>query len=51
MIGDVPVDSETVVVTLSISKFVGSTRFFGSAHKGRVCVRAFIGSEYALVFL
>jgi hypothetical protein len=41
--GDVPVDSETHVVTSSISRFAGLTQFFGGAHKSRIYVRAFIG--------
>ena len=43
VVGDVPVDSEAPMVTLSISRFAGPTRFFGGTHRGRVCVRAFIG--------
>jgi hypothetical protein len=43
VVGDVSIDSEAPVVTLSISRFADSTRFFGGAHKGRVCVRAFLG--------
>jgi hypothetical protein len=38
-----PVDSETFVVTLSISRFAGPIQFFGGAHRGMVCVRAFVG--------
>jgi hypothetical protein len=42
VVGDVPVDSEAPVVTSSISPgFAGSV--FEDAHRGRVCVRAFIG--------
>jgi len=36
VVGDVPVDSESLVVTSSISRFVGPTWFFGGAHRGRV---------------
>ena len=42
VIGDVPVDNETPVVTSSISKFTRSTQFFVGAHMGRVYIRAFI---------
>ena len=42
VVGDVPVDSEAPVVTSSISPgFAGPV--FEDAHRGRVCVRAFIG--------
>jgi hypothetical protein len=43
MVGDEPDDSEALVVTSSISRFPGPTQFFGGAHRGRVCVRMFIG--------
>jgi hypothetical protein len=43
MVGDVPVKSEASTVTSSISRFAGPTQFLGGAHRGRVCVRAFIG--------
>ena len=49
VIGDVPVDNETSVVTSSISsrEFVGP--IFEGAYKGRVCVHVFIGmSVHAL---
>ena len=49
VIGDVPVDNETSVVTSSISSrgFVGP--IFEGAYKGRVCVHVFIGmSVHAL---
>jgi hypothetical protein len=39
---DVPVDDEALVVTSRISRSVGA-QSFGSAHRGRVCVRVFIG--------
>ena len=42
MVGEVSVDSEASVVTSSISRFAGPTQFFEGAHRGRVCVRAFI---------
>jgi len=42
VVGDVPVDSKASVVTSSISRFAGPTRFFGGAHRGRVCVCVFI---------
>jgi len=43
VVGDVPVDNEAPIVTSSISRFTGLTRFFRGAHWGRVCVRTFIG--------
>ena len=48
VVGDVPVDNEAPVVTSSISLgFAGPV--FEDAHRGRVCVRAFIGvSAHAL---
>ena len=42
VVGDVLVDSEAHVVTSSISRFAGPTQFFESAHRCRVCVRAFL---------
>jgi hypothetical protein len=42
VVDDAPVDSETPVVTLSISRrFVGL--FFKDAHRGKVYARMFIG--------
>ena len=40
---DVLVDSETPVVTSSISRPDIPAQYFGGAHRGRVCMRAFIG--------
>jgi len=37
VVGDVPVDSETPVVTSSISRFVSSFWFVEGTHRGRVC--------------
>ena len=42
VVGDVPVNSETPVVTSSILRFAGPTQFFRCAHMGRVYVRTFI---------
>jgi hypothetical protein len=42
VVSDVPVDDEAPVVTSRISKSPGA-QSFGGAHKGRVCVRVFIG--------
>jgi hypothetical protein len=42
VVDDVPVDNEAAVVTSSISRFAGPTRFFRDAHRGRVYVRVFI---------
>ena len=41
MRGDVPIDSETLVVTSSISRFADQS--LGSTHRGRVHLYAFIG--------
>jgi hypothetical protein len=42
VVSDVPVDDEAPVVTSRISRSAGA-QFFGGAHRGRVCVRVFIG--------
>jgi hypothetical protein len=42
VVSDVPVDDEEPLVTLGISRSVGA-QSFGGAHRGRVCVRVFIG--------
>jgi hypothetical protein len=42
MVSDVPVDDEALFVTSGISRSAGA-QFFGGAHRGRVCVRVFIG--------
>jgi hypothetical protein len=42
VVGDVPIDEEAPVVTSRISRSVGA-QSFGGAHRGRVCVRVFIG--------
>jgi hypothetical protein len=41
VVSDVPVDDESPLVTLGISRSAGA-QFFGGAHRGRVCVRVFI---------
>jgi hypothetical protein len=43
VIDDVPVDSETPLLTLSILRFIGPSQFFRDAHRSRVCVHALIG--------
>lgn len=40
MVGDLPVNSETSVMTAIILRYIGL--FFGGAHKGRVYVYVFI---------
>jgi hypothetical protein len=40
---DVPIDSEVLVVTLSISRPDSPVQSFRGAHRGRMYVRAFIG--------
>ena len=42
VVNNVPINSEAPVMTSSISRFAGPTRFFGDAHRDRVCVCAFI---------
>jgi hypothetical protein len=42
VVSDVPVDDEAPVATSRISKSAGA-QSFGGAHRGRVCVRVFIG--------
>jgi hypothetical protein len=42
VVNDVPVDDEAPVVTSRISRSVGAQSFEG-AHRGRACVRVFIG--------
>jgi hypothetical protein len=42
VVSDVPVDDEMPVVTSRIFRSTGA-QSFGGAHRGRVCVRVFIG--------
>ena len=42
MVSDVSVDNEASVVTSGIFRSAGA-QSFGGAHRGRVCVRVFIG--------
>jgi hypothetical protein len=49
--GNIPVDSKTPVVTSSISRSDLPAQSFEGAHRGRVCVCAFIGmSAYACMW-
>jgi hypothetical protein len=41
--GDVPVDSETLLVTDFVNLKIKLVQSFGGAHRGRMCVRVFIG--------
>jgi hypothetical protein len=41
--GDVPVDSEALLVTDFVNLKIKPTQSFRGAHRGRVCVRVFIG--------
>jgi hypothetical protein len=41
--GDVSVDSKTLLVTDFVNLKIKSAQSFGCAHRGRVCVRVFIG--------
>jgi hypothetical protein len=40
---DVPVDSETLLVTDFVNLKIKSAQSFRGAHRGRMCVRMFIG--------
>jgi hypothetical protein len=42
VVSDVPVDDEALVMTSRISRSAGA-QSFGGAHRGKVCVRVFIG--------
>jgi hypothetical protein len=42
VVSDVPVDDKAPVVTSRTSRSAGASSF-GGAHRGRVCVRVFIG--------
>jgi hypothetical protein len=42
VVSDVPVDDEAPLVTSGISRSAGA-QSFGGAHRGRVCVRVFVG--------
>jgi hypothetical protein len=41
--GDVPVDSEALLMTDFVNLKIKLAQSFGSAHKGRVCMHMFIG--------
>jgi hypothetical protein len=41
--GDVPVNSETLLVTNFVNLKIKPAQSFECAHKGRVCMRVFIG--------
>jgi hypothetical protein len=41
--GDVPVDSEALLVTNFVNLKIKPTQSFGGAHRGRVCVSVLIG--------
>ncbi len=41
--GDVPVDSEALLVTNFVNLKIKPAQSFGSAHRGRVCVHVFMG--------
>jgi hypothetical protein len=41
--GDIPVDSETLLVTDFVNLKIKPAQSFGCAHRGRVCVHMFIG--------
>jgi hypothetical protein len=47
VVSDVPVDDEAPVVTSKISRSAGAQSFRGT-HRGRVCVRVFIGVSVRL---
>jgi hypothetical protein len=41
--GDVPVNSEALLVTDFVNFKIKPAQSFGGAHRGRICVRVFIG--------
>jgi hypothetical protein len=41
--GDISVNSESLLVTDFVNLKIKSTQSFGCAHRGRMCVRVFIG--------
>jgi hypothetical protein len=41
--GDVPVNSETLLLTDFVNLKIKLAQSFGDAHRGRVCVHVFIG--------
>jgi hypothetical protein len=41
--GDIPVDTEALLVTDFVNLKIKPTQYFGCAHRGRVYVRVFIG--------
>jgi hypothetical protein len=41
--GDVPIDSETLLVTDFVNFNIKPAQSFEDAHRGRVCVHIFIG--------
>jgi hypothetical protein len=49
LVGDVSVDSETLLVIDFINLKIKSTQSFKCAHRGRMYVRVFIG-EYSYVY-
>jgi len=62
VVGDVPIDSDALVVTSSILRFsdalvvtssilifVGPTRFIGGAYRGRVCVRVCVHKGWCVL--
>jgi hypothetical protein len=40
--GDIPIDSEALLVIDFVNLKIKLTQSFGGAHRGRVCVRVFI---------
>jgi hypothetical protein len=49
MVGDVPIDSETLLMTNFVNFKIKSTQSFECAHRDSVCVHVFIG-EYIYVY-
>jgi hypothetical protein len=41
--GDIPIDSETLLVIDFVNLKIKSVQSFGEAHRGRICVRVFVG--------
>jgi hypothetical protein len=48
--GDVPIDSDTLLVTEFVNLKIKPAQSFRGAHRGRVCMRVFIGvSAYTCI--
>jgi hypothetical protein len=48
--GDVPVNSDALLMTDFVNLKIKPTQSFGCANRSRICVRVFIGGEYLYVY-